>query len=205
MDFSYYDLGHRSRGDQVEVTLKGSAANVLLLDSSNYSAFKAGRQHRYQGGLAKRSPVVLTIPHTGRWYVVIHMAGLSGTVRHSIRDVPQALPEMRYGQPADISTLIRDVAEDDPDHPRPAATREHDVFISHASKDKQGIVSDLVSALQGQGVEVWYDAFELKPGDSLRRKIDEGLTRSRFGLVVVSRNFFEGAWAQQETRRHRCP
>lgn len=105
---------------------------------------------------------------------------------------------MRYGQPADISTFIRDVAEDDPDDPRPAATREHDVFISHASKDKQGVVSDLVGALQNEGVNVWYDEFELKPGDSLRRKIDEGLTRSRFGLVVVSRNFFEEAWTNQE-------
>jgi Domain of unknown function (DUF1883). len=76
MEYIHSDLGYRRRGETVRVTLSGNAANVLLLDSSNYSAFRSGRQHRYYGGLATRSPVDLSIPHDGHWYAVVHMGGL---------------------------------------------------------------------------------------------------------------------------------
>jgi hypothetical protein len=69
--------------------------DVRLLDSSNYSSYKSGRQHRYIGGLAKRSPVRLQIPHAGTWYVVIDMQGLRGSVRSSARVLPGPLPPIR--------------------------------------------------------------------------------------------------------------
>lgn len=47
-------------------------------------------------------------------------------------------------------------------------------------------------------VDVWYDEFELRIGDSLRRKIDSGLARSRFGVVVLSHTFFAKNWPQYE-------
>jgi hypothetical protein len=45
---------------------------------------------------------------------------------------------------------------------------------------------------------VWYDEFELRIGDSLRRKIDAGIARSRFGIVVLSKPFFAKGWPQYE-------
>lgn len=45
---------------------------------------------------------------------------------------------------------------------------------------------------------VWLDAFELRIGDSLRRKIDAGLSGSKFGVVVLSRSFFSKGWPQYE-------
>jgi TIR domain len=42
------------------------------------------------------------------------------------------------------------------------------------------------------------DAFELKIGDSLRRKIDDGLVHSRFGVVILSKAFFAKNWPQHE-------
>jgi len=48
------------------------------------------------------------------------------------------------------------------------------------------------------GLRVWYDEFELRLGDSLRRKIDAGLARSRFGVVVFSHSFFAKNWPQYE-------
>ena len=45
-------------------------------------------------------------------------------------------------------------------------------------------------ALTDRGLEVWYDEFEFRIGDSLRRKIDAGIARSRFGFVVLSSAFF---------------
>lgn len=53
MKFSYYDLGHLSKGQVVEVCLS-AAANVRLLDSSNYNNYKNGRHHRYYGGYVKK-------------------------------------------------------------------------------------------------------------------------------------------------------
>jgi hypothetical protein len=72
------------------------------------------------------------------------------------------------------------------------------VFISHASEDKQEVVRPLAHALSGAGLSVWYDEFELRIGDSLRRKIDLGLAKSRFGIVVLSQSFFSKGWPNYE-------
>lgn len=74
----------------------------------------------------------------------------------------------------------------------------YDLFICHASEDKDAVVEPLVRALVDAGVNVWYDRFSLKLGDSLRQKIEEGLADSRFGLVILSPNFFSKNWPQSE-------
>ncbi len=75
---------------------------------------------------------------------------------------------------------------------------EWDVFISHASEDKDAIATPLAEALRAKGLRVWYDDFSLKLGDSLRQSIDRGLARSRFGVVILSGYFFQKHWPQQE-------
>lgn len=75
-----------------------------------------------------------------------------------------------------------------------------DVFISHASEDKESFVRPLAEALESFGVKVWYDEFTLSLGDSLSRSIDLGLSRSRFGVVVLSSSFFAKGWAEYELR-----
>ena len=65
-----------------------------------------------------------------------------------------------------------------------------DVFISHATEDKEEVARPLAVALDAEGLRVWYDEFELKIGDSLHRKIDNGIARSRFGVVIISPSFF---------------
>jgi hypothetical protein len=74
----------------------------------------------------------------------------------------------------------------------------HDAFISHASEDKEDLVRPLAEALRKRGYSIWYDEFQLKVGDSLRRSIDQGLARSRFGIVVLSPAFFAKNWPQYE-------
>ena len=75
-----------------------------------------------------------------------------------------------------------------------------ELFISHASEDKDPFVRALANALMSFGVRVWYDEFELKLGDSLSRSIDEGLSRTAFGLVVLSKSFFAKRWTEYELR-----
>ncbi len=65
----------------------------------------------------------------------------------------------------------------------------YDVFICHASEDKEKLVRPLAKSLTRLGLRVWYDEFELRVGDRLRRSIDKGLVNSRFGIVVLSKHF----------------
>ena len=67
--------------------------------------------------------------------------------------------------------------------------REYDVFISHASEDKDDVARPLAEALRKNGLSVWYDEFELRIGDSLRRKIDKGIANSNFGVIVISKGW----------------
>ena len=76
--------------------------------------------------------------------------------------------------------------------------KRNDVFISHASEDKESFVKLLADELIKQGVSVWYDEYSLRIGDSLRKSIDKGLSDSRFGLIVLSKSFFEKNWTQYE-------
>jgi hypothetical protein len=73
-----------------------------------------------------------------------------------------------------------------------------DVFICHASEDKDALVRPVAEKLREHHVEVWYDEFTLKPGDSLRRAIDKGLASSRLGVVVLSPSFFAKSWPHWE-------
>lgn len=80
----------------------------------------------------------------------------------------------------------------------PAADQAWDVFVSHASEDKEAFARPLVQALESRGLKVWFDENTLKIGDSLRRSIDKGLSRSRYGIVVVSKAFLSKEWPQRE-------
>lgn len=76
--------------------------------------------------------------------------------------------------------------------------KQFDFFISHASEDKEDIVRELAEALKEAGFQVWYDEFELKIGDSLRKKIDSGLVNSKFGIVIISPAFVKKNWTEYE-------
>ncbi len=73
-----------------------------------------------------------------------------------------------------------------------------DVFISHAWEDKDAIARPLAEALRARGLRVWYDEYTLSLGDRLRRSIDLGLARCRYGIVILSPHFFAKEWPQKE-------
>ena len=75
-----------------------------------------------------------------------------------------------------------------------------DIFISHASEDKNELVRELAIELKKNGYSVWYDEFELSVGDSLSECIDEGLSISEFGIVILSKHFFNKEWPKRELR-----
>lgn len=83
MNYIKYHWNRLEKGATIVVTLS-TAANVRLMDSTNFNAYKKGRRHRYAGGLVRKSPFRITVPRTGNWYLTIDLMGLKGTtVRHS--------------------------------------------------------------------------------------------------------------------------
>lgn len=76
--------------------------------------------------------------------------------------------------------------------------RKWDIFISHASKDKARVVTPLANKLIEYGLRVWLDDRVIQPGHSIRRSIDEGLSRSHFVVVVLSPSFVSRPWPLME-------
>src|SRR5688572_6223174 len=142
MQFLQHDLGHRNSGEIVEVTIT-SAANVRLMDSSNFQSFRSGRRHTGYGGHATRSPVRLPIPRSGRWYVVVDLGGYSGRIGSSVRVLPGALPQIREAPLSSVPSLLLHPHDNPPPSNDEKEVREYDVFISHASDDKEEIVRPL--------------------------------------------------------------
>jgi hypothetical protein len=75
-----------------------------------------------------------------------------------------------------------------------------DVFVSYASEDRNSLAGPLVKMLSGMGSSVWWDELELQLGDSLSSKIDYGLSKSTFGVVIISEAFLAKRWPEYELR-----
>jgi len=200
MDFVKYDLGNVKQGSTVSVILK-NAANVQLLDESNFRSYSQGRRYSGYGGYAKRSPVLLPVPRTSHWYVALDLGGHAGKIQSSVKVLPPprgALPE--YRNPSQRS-LIENIATRQPESPPDTEIlggRTWDVFLSHASEDKASVAVPLAQALQDRGVTVWLDTAQMKIGQSLRRRIDQGIASSTFAAVVFSEPYFSKGWTQYE-------
>lgn len=74
----------------------------------------------------------------------------------------------------------------------------YDVFISHANHDKPKFVDPLKKKLEELGLHIWYDSEQIEWGDSIKGKIEEGLKKCRFGIVVLSPNFLGREWTEKE-------
>jgi len=193
--FIKYHWSRLEKGSTIVVTLS-TAANVRLMDSSNFNSFKNGRSHRIAGGgQVRKTPFRIAVPRTGGWYLTIDLIGFKATsVRHSATVESPPLPVAKSASLNSLSGIR---------HERPPIVPDDngetwDVFISHAGEDKEAVAEPLATELRARGLKVWLDKTELRIGDSLRRKIDYGLAHSTFGLVILSKSFFAKGWPQYE-------
>jgi hypothetical protein len=85
MKFTQYDLGQLNAGAVVEVTLRGTEANVRLMDAPNLQSYRSGRRHTYYGGHYKQSPARIPVPRFGHWYVTVDLGGDAGSVSSAVR------------------------------------------------------------------------------------------------------------------------
>jgi hypothetical protein len=71
------------------------------------------------------------------------------------------------------------------------------IFLSHHYKDKR-FARRLGEALASHGVRAWIDEAEIKAGDSLLRKITEGIKDMEFLGVILTPNSVSSTWVQKE-------
>lgn len=107
MQFQHYNLGNLKGGEIVEVTLQGNAANVKLMDSSNFQNYKNGRKHTYYGGHVTRSPYKVSVPRAGNWYITIDLGGYNGRVKSGVRLLPGILPQVRQAPLSTVPSLVQ--------------------------------------------------------------------------------------------------
>jgi hypothetical protein len=138
------------------------------------------------------------------------LQGSAGQLKSDIQQLVNAMIAKRTQERGTHSQIVAGLkipVRQAPPTPAPTTARngsakeqqeEWDVFISHASEDKEVIATPLAEALRAKGLRVWYDDLSLRLGDSLRQSLDRGLAHSRFGVVILSARFFEKHWPQQE-------
>jgi hypothetical protein len=80
----------------------------------------------------------------------------------------------------------------------PLGKYRYDLFLSHASGDKSDYVEPLAHALDKARVSYWLDAQQVKWGDSVAGRINQGLRTSRFGVICLSERFMKRPWPESE-------
>lgn len=106
--------------------------------------------------------------------------------------------DIRIDEVASDARALLQLAMPKPPEPRRDTREGADAFISHASEDKDAVVRPLASELTARGHTVWFDQFELTVGDHLTSELDRGLSRCRFGVVVLTRHFIAKDWTRME-------
>lgn len=93
--FTHYDLKEQRAGAIIEVTLS-AVNNVRLMTAPNFQRFKETLDFKWVGGVAKKSPVKVTIPETAHWHLIVDMEGHHGLAESSVKMIapPAAAPRI---------------------------------------------------------------------------------------------------------------
>jgi hypothetical protein len=75
--------------------------------------------------------------------------------------------------------------------------KDYDLFVSYSHSDRS-IVRQFAELLRGRGVRVWYDQWEMRPGDVLRERISDGIARASNFVVLLSKSSLKSNWVKYE-------
>ena len=70
-------------------------------------------------------------------------------------------------------------------------------FLCHATEDK-GVARPLAEELRRNGIDTFYDEWEIGPGDSLRRKVEEGIGSCTHFIVLLTPVSIQKPWVNEE-------
>lgn len=134
----------------------------------------------------ERVPVVL--------YSVLDEADVEAQLSHRTTNV-RFLP--KSSEPYSLVRLVGSLVAVQKSIKQPLAM-SRDVFVCHATEDRDEIVNPLISAFEASGITVWHDRAEIRWGDSLFLKIKEGLRISRYVLAILSKHSVGKPWPLRE-------
>lgn len=151
---------------------------------------KTGELHRYQLQLNKEQEDEQKKRVAAQKKLEKEQLGYQKKITRELESQKRAISF--HHEPEKSFRFINDAVETE------AVMENYDVFISHATEDKENFVRPLAELLTEKGIKVWYDEFSLGWGKSLRKTIDYGLANSRFGVVVLSKSFLKKEWTEYE-------
>lgn len=70
-------------------------------------------------------------------------------------------------------------------------------FLSYGREDRE-LARRIAEGLQGNGIETWWAEWEIGSGDSIRRKIDEGLGTCTHFVVLLTPDSITRPWVNEE-------
>ena len=73
-----------------------------------------------------------------------------------------------------------------------------DVFICHAGEDKAAVAKPLYDTLTKEGLSAWFDEAEIRWGQSIVAKVNNGLKNSKYVVAVISTVFLSKNWPKKE-------
>ncbi|NTF07793.1 DUF1883 domain-containing protein [Agrobacterium rubi] len=85
--FTHYDLKELRAGAIIEVSLN-AVNNVRLMTSCNYMRFVEMLDFKYLGGVAKTSPLRVTIPETSQWHLIVDCEGHHDLAESAVKILP---------------------------------------------------------------------------------------------------------------------
>lgn len=195
--------------------LSSPRGTVHIEPGSNEGALDIALKQRADQPLEQIKTTLDTRIRDIEFFLNSQRADLAGYNTQLLRNIIDVIADRRgrLTKHDDLSNLLG-IPEHNPNHqpslPRSPSTtptapmkpsspeNSWDVFVSHASEDKDGFARPLAEALRAEGLSVWFDESVLRLGDSLRRSIDRGLSQCTFGVVIVSKAFLSKEWPQRE-------
>lgn len=136
-------------------------------------------------------------PATGEFPVVTSYPMGEGALRIEVdgteelhRFLAQRLPEIGFN--------FKEIApQEDDDMTIGSPTTKPVVFLSHATEDN-ATSKRIAEALMSKGIDTFYDEWELRSGDSIRRKLEQGLEGCTHFVVLLTSISITKPWVNAE-------
>ncbi len=159
-----------------------------FLETLKNEAIEAGMKQLEQRAHAAAASIV--DPETGRHAdVFVRRRGPTQLILCT-RGSPAFARELEKRLGVDTGSVETMSTQATPDVPR--------VYLAHASEDHEALAKPLAQALMAQGIDVWFDEWEIRAGDSLRRKMEEGLANCTHFVVLLTPNSLHKPWVETE-------
>lgn len=127
-------------------------------------------------------------PTTGEFPTLVVKGDSLENLSMQVEGSPELLElvKERLGTEADRMTLT-------PVGPREAPR----VFLSYTTADAP-LAKRIAEALMAHGIDTWWDQWEIRAGDSLRQKIDQGLGGCTHFVVLLTQSSIDKPWVNAE-------